>query len=197
MKVGWATLAFLAALALAMFFSAALARADEIPPPSALAARVAALVPRYGSRKVELVDAQAFGAAVDAACKHDRECAARLVTMAVLESGLSAAVARSEYKPHEGDAYTDRNGVRVHRAAGLWQAHKNRHNAETWGSKDLLVQAKDARSMQLGALAECRHSRGVLPEVGMWRVLSGRGCSYPYSGEDARMTLLEKIRRAL
>jgi hypothetical protein len=162
-----------------------------------LATHIAALVPRFGSRKVELVDAQAFGVAVDTACKHDRECAARLVTVAIAESGLGLAVSLSQYKPHQGDAYVDRNGVRVHRAWGTWQQHKSGHNADVWGSDDLLTQARAARTMQLGALADCRHSRGVLPEVGMWRVLSGRGCSYPYSGEDARMTLLAKIRRAL
>jgi hypothetical protein len=162
-----------------------------------LADRVAALVPRFGSKSVELVDPQEFGAAVDSACKGDRECAVRLVTMAIMESGLSKAVSLSEYKPHQGDAYLDRNGVRAHRAWGTWQGHKNARNADVWGSDDLLVQARSARSMQLGALAECRKFRGVTPEVGMWRVLSGRGCMLQYSGEDARQTMLARIRRAL
>jgi hypothetical protein len=191
-KIAWATLAFLAALALAMAVTATV-KADA----PTLADRIAALVPRFGSRKVELVDAQEFAAAVDTACNHDRECAARLVAMAVAESGLSAAVARSEYLPHQGDAYTDKNGVRVHRAWGLFQAWKNSNNAHVWGDDNLLVQARAARSMQLGALAECRKFRGVDPEVGMWRVLSGRGCLLPYSGEEIRMGLLARVRRAL
>jgi hypothetical protein len=192
--IGWLVIGGCVGIALA--FSAA-ARGDSAPPQLPLAARVAALVPRFGSRKVELVDAQAFGVAIETACNGDRECAAKLVTMAVAESGLSAAVSRSEYRPHEGDAYTNRDGVRVHRAWGTWQGHKNAHNAGVWGSDDLLVQARAARSMQLGALAECRKFRGVDPEVGMWRVLSGHGCLLPYSGEEIRMGLLARVRRAL
>lgn len=190
---GWLVIAGCVATSCA--FSIA-ARAEQAAPPS-LAARVAALVPRFGSRKVELVNAEAFGVAVDTACKGERECVARLTAMAIAESGLSAAVSRSEYKPHQGDAYVNRNGVRMHRAWGTWQGHKNAHNADVWGSDDLLVQARAARSMQLGALAECGKFRGVAPEVGMWRVLSGRGCLLPYSGEEMRMQLLARVRRAL
>lgn len=191
-KIAWATLLTLAVLALAMAFSA-VAHGDT----PTLADRVAALVPRYGSKKLELVDAADFGAAVDTACNHDRDCAARLVTMAVMESGLSAAVSRSEYTPHQGDAHTDRNGVRVHLAAGLWQLHKSRLNADTWNSPDLLVQARDARRMQLGALAECRAFREVPPEVGMFKVLAGRGCTGMWAGAEKRTDLLKKIRGRL
>jgi len=190
---GWLVIAGCVATSCA--FSVA-AHSEPAAPPS-LAQRVAALVPRFGSKSVELVDPQEFGNAVDVACKHDRECAARLVTMAIAESGLSKAVSLSQYKPHQGDAYVNRDGVRMHRAAGSWQLHKNSHNADTWGSPDLLTQAKDARAMQLGALAECSKFRGVQPEVGLWRVLSGRGCLLPYSGEDMRMQLLQRVRRAL
>jgi hypothetical protein len=193
--IGWLTIAGCVATSCA--FSLA-ARGDELTnPPTALVTRIAALVPRYGSRKVELVDAREFAAAVDTACNHDRECAARLVAMAVAESGLSAAVARSEYLPHQGDAYTDKNGVRVHRAWGLFQAWKNSNNAHVWGDDNLLVQARAARSMQLGALAECRKFRDTPPEVGMWRVLSGRGCRLAWPGEEMRVVLVAKIRRAL
>jgi hypothetical protein len=191
--IGW--LVIIGCVSIALAFSAA-ARGDSLPAPS-LTDRIAALVPRYGSRKVELVDAQEFAAAVDTACNHDRECAARLVAMAVAESGLSAAVARSEYLPHQGDAYTDKNGVRVHRAWGLFQAWKNSNNAHVWGDDNLLIQARAARSMQLGALAECRKYRDTPPELGMWRVLSGRGCRLAWPGEEMRMVLVAKIRRAL
>lgn len=194
-RIAWGTIAFCLATSCAFTLAA---RSEELPPPPAspLATRIASLVPRFGSRKVELVDAQEFGSAVDTACKHDRECAARLVTMAIAESGLSAAVSRSDYKPHEGDAFVNRDGVRVHRAWGSWQVHKNAHNADVWGSDDLLVQARAARSMQLGALAECGKFRGVQPEVGMFRVLAGRGCMAPWPGEEMRMALLGRIRRA-
>lgn len=191
-RIGWLTLAFLAALALAMAVTATV-KADA----PTLADRIAALVPRYGSRKVELVDAQEFAAAVDTACNHDRECAARLVAMAVAESGLSAAVARSEYLPHQGDSFIDKDGVRQHLAWGSWQQHANRNNAHVWGDDNLLVQARAARSMQLGALAECRKYRDTPPDLGMWRVLSGRGCRLAWPGEEMRMVLVAKIRRAL
>lgn len=188
--IGWALIAI--GVATGVTFSCE-ARSD-VP---ALADRVAALVPRFGSRSVELVDAQEFGVAVATACKQERECAARLTTMAIMESSLSAAVSRSEYSKHQGDAYVDRNGVRQHKAWGSFQQHKSLNNADVWGEDDLLVQARAARSMQLGALAECRKFRGVVPEVAMWRILSGRGCMAPYSGEDARMAMLARVRRAL
>lgn len=188
----WALMIVLAFGAMTAFFIG-VAGADA---PS-LTERIAAIVPRFGSKKVPLVDANEFATAVDTACKHERECAARLVTMAIMESGLSSAVSRSEYTPHQGDAYIDRNGVRVHRAWGSWQLHKSSHNADVWGSDDLLVQARAARAMQMGALVECHHSRGLDPDVGMWRILSGRGCRYSYSGEDARQQLLAKIRGRL
>ena len=191
-RLGIGAVIGLAVVGLFMFFTAI----GHTEPPS-LADRIAAIVPRYGSRKVDLVDAQEFAQAVDTACKHERECAARLVTMAIAESALSAAVSRSEYKPHEGDSYIDRDGVRQHKAWGIWQGHKNARNADVWGSDDLQVQAQAARNMQLGALAECRKFRGVTPEVGMWRILSGRGCMLPFPGEEMRMALLAKIRRAL
>src|SRR6478735_1388524 len=174
-RVGWMTLIALSTLALFMFFTA-VARTE----PLTLADRIALLVPRFGSKSAELVDAREFGVAVDEACKHDRECAARLVTMAIMESALSAAVSRSEYTDHQGDSFIDRDGVRQHRAWGTWQGHKNSRNADVWGDDDLLVQARAARAMQLGALAECRKFRGVVPEVGMWRILSGRGCMAVY-----------------
>jgi len=191
-RVGWVTLAFLFALGFAMALCS-VARADY----SRLAERVAELVPRYGARGIELVEPVGFGNAVAQACNQDRECVARLLTMAVMESGLSAAVSRSEYKPYEGDAYLDRNGVRQHRAWGTYQQHRSRLNAEVWGDDDALVQARAARLAQAGAVGECRGFRSVLPEVGMWRVLSGRGCLAPYSGEAARMALLARVRKAL
>ena len=191
-RVGWVTLAFLFALGFTLALCS-VARADY----SRLAERVAELVPRFGARGIELVEPTEFGNAVAQACNQDRECAARLVTMAVMESGLGAALSRSEYKPYEGDAYLDRNGVRRHKAWGTYQLHQNRLNADVWGDDDALVQARSARLAQAGAVAECRGFRSVLPELGMWRVLSGRGCLLPYSGEAARMALLAKIRRAL
>lgn len=191
-RVGWVTFAFLAALGLAMALCS-VARADY----SRLAERVAELVPRLGARGVALVEPVEFGNAVAEACNQDRECVARLLTMAVMESGLSVAVSRSEYRYHEGDAYTDRYGVRRHKAWGTYQLHLNRLNAEAWGDDDVLVQARAARLAQAGAVAECRGFRSVPPELGMWRVLSGRGCLAPYSGEAARMALLVRIRKAL
>jgi hypothetical protein len=191
-RVGWVTLAFLFALGFTLALCS-VARADY----SRLAERVAELVPRFGSRGIELVEPVEFGNAVAQACNQDRECVARLFTMAVLESGLSAAVSRSEYRYHEGDAYTDRQGVRQHKAWGTYQLHRSRLNADVWGTEDAFVQAKAARLAQAGAAAECRGFRSVLPEVGMWRVLSGRGCLFPYSGEAARMALLVRIRKAL
>ena len=191
-RVGWITLFALFALGLAMAFCS-VARADY----SRLAERVAELVPRFGARGIELVEPVEFGNAVAQACNQERECVARLLTMAVLESGLSAAVSRSEYRYHEGDAYTDRDGVRRHKAWGTYQLHRHRLNADVWGSEDALVQARAARLAQAGAASECRGFRSVPPELGMWRVLSGRGCLSPYSGEAARMALLARVRKAL
>lgn len=211
-RIGWFTLLFLAALGLTLALcsrasadsgslpgnvAAASAASATLPGGEPLAARVAALVPRFGNKGVELVDPTEFANSVVEACSRERECVARLVTMAIKESGLSAAVARSEYRYHEGDAYTDRHGVRQHRAWGLFQMHRSRLTADVWGSDDLRVQARMAQRMQRSALLECRAFRGVLPEIGMWRVLSGRGCASRYFGEDERMVMLARVRKAL
>jgi len=188
----WLPLVTIAALAGAMAVTA-LARGDA----PTLADRVATLVPRYGSKSVPLVDAAEFGAAVDTACNHDRDCAARLVTMAVVESALSLSVSRSEFLPHQGDSYLDKDGTRQHRAWGTWELHKNAHNADVWGASDLLTQARAAKAAQVGALAECKAFREVPPEVGMWRILAGRGCTSMYSGAEKRMALLAQVRRRL
>lgn len=211
-RIGWFLLLGLALLALTLALcSRARADSGSLPFPVAapssanatrlggerLTARVAALVPRFGNKGIELVDPGEFASAIVEACNRDVECIARLAAMAIKESGLSAAVARSEYRYHEGDAYTDRYGVRRHRAWGLFQMHRSRLNAEVWGNDDLRVQARTAQRMQAGALAECRAFRGVLPEIGMWRVLSGRGCAARYEGEEARMVMLGHVRRVL
>lgn len=191
-RVGWLVVLFLATLALAMAFSA-ICRAEG----PTLASRIAALVPRYGSKSVELVDAQAFGEAVDTACKHDRECAARLVAMAIAESSLSRNVSLGIYTEHQGDSYRDKDGELKHRAWSLWQLHANSHNASVFGSTDLMVQARAAKAAQAGALAECKAFREVQPEVGMWRILSGTGCTGMFRGVEKRQALLARIRRAL
>lgn len=188
----WLPLVTVTALAGAMAITA-IARGDA----PTVADRVAALVPRYGSKSVPLVDATEFGAAVDTACNHDRDCAARLVTMAVLESGLSLSVSRSEYTEHQGDSYKDRDGVIQHRAWGTWQQHRNAHNADVWGASDLLTQARAAKAAQAGALVECKAFREVPPEVGMWRILAGRGCTGMWGGVEKRMQLLAQVRRRL
>lgn len=180
----------------AFAFAALIAALTAHASAPTLAERIATLVPQYGSRKVELVDAREFGEAVATACKGERECAARLTAMAILESGLSLNVSKSIYEPHQGDAYVTKEGVRVHRAAGTWQLHKSRINADTWGSESLLVQARDARRMQLGALAECRSFR-VDQAVAFWRVLAGRGCMGAWRGEVARAELVTKLMRKL
>lgn len=191
-RLCWAGILTMAVFALLVAFSA-VAHGDT----PTLADRVAALVPRYGAKKLELVDAAEFGVAVDTACNHDRDCAARLVTMGIVESSLSLSVSRSEFLPHQGDSYTDKDGSLQHRAWGTFELHKNSHNADVWGSVDLLTQARAAKAAQAGALAECKAFREVPPEVGMWRVLAGRGCTSMYSGEKKRTDLLARVRRAL
>lgn len=186
-KVGWFTLAFLAALALAMAWSAA-AHAEQPPPPIGLVARLVVAQPALQSRKDTPVDARELAEAIAAIPHVNSEWAALVLTIAAHESALSARIARGDCLAHECDGG---------RAWGLFQMHRNLHNAEQWGSPDLGVQALAASRALRSSFYQCggaKHPDWALRTI---RAYAGRGCENPLRGEERRMATFERLRRRL
>lgn len=179
-KIGWAVVVFLAALGLAMAFSA-IAKAE--PPPS-LVERLVAVQPSLASRKDEPVDARELAEAI-AATTQSPQWAAFLLTTAAHESALRARISRSEYREHtrEGDGG---------RAWGLFQNWKSAANADVWGSPEIAVQVKAASRLSRQYYNMCRNS-GVPFPLSTMRALGGHGCKTPIKGEAERVRTFERV----
>lgn len=122
-----------------------------------------------------------------------RDWAALLVTVAYHESGLSERVMRGDFKPHEADAHMV-NGVRVHRARGLWQNHRNSLNAELWerANGDVEAQAKMADRGLRGAFWTCARS-GVPWLRATLNAYGGTRCGAQWPGLDKRVATFERL----
>ena len=83
------------------------------------------------------------------------------------------------------------------KARGPWQAHRNGMPDERWskmiGVENVETQAEQAIQDTRWALRACPHDR----VRGAFRVLAGRGCSSPISGEDQRVAEFKWIRQKL
>ena len=182
-RIGWATLLFLAALALSMALSAVV-HADA----PTLADRIERLVPSLASRKDEPVDARELAEAIASASKGDRGWAALLLTTAASESALSARIARGDCLTHECD-----HG----RAWSLYQIQANSQNAGVWGSPDIAVQTSEALRMLRQAAARCHAFRSVPRATCIVRAYAGRQIDMPLRGEEKRLAMLQRVMRAL
>lgn len=147
-----------------------------------LTEKIASVVPSIANKKDEPVDAREFAEAITAVTDSP-QWAALLITTARHEGGLSARIARSEYKPNEGD-----HG----RAWGLFQNWKHAGNADVWGSPVIAVQVKAASHLSRQYYNMCRGS-GVPFPLSTMRALSGRGCLMKLKGEDERMLTYQRV----
>jgi len=176
-RIGWTVVALLMAVALCMALSALVHAA-----PRSLTDNLVAVQSSLQSRSEEPVDARELADAITSVT-HSPQWAALLLTTAHHESALSARIARSEYKPHEGD-----HG----KAWGLFQNWKSASNANVWGSPDIAVQVKAASHLTRQYYNMCRNS-GVPFPLSTMRALSGRGCSMPLKGEAQRMHTYQSV----
>lgn len=182
-KIGWLTLAFLAALAFAMGVSA-IAHAGE----STLVDRLILAQAPLASRKEEAVDPRELAEAIDGAVKGDRGWAALLLTTAASESALSARIARGDCLKHECDG-----GL----AWSLYQIHSNSQNSHAWGSPDLAVQTNEALRMLKQAGNRCQKFRDIPRATCIVRAYAGRDPRMPLRGEERRLAIFNRLLRKL
>jgi len=183
-RVGWITLAFLTALGLAMAFSATVHGAT----PSLVDRLIAAQAP-LASRKEPAVDARELAEAIASVPKVTREWAALILTIAAHESALSARIAANDCAKHECDGG---------RAFGLYQGHRNAHNATVWGSTDIRVQTFEAARALRSGFYTCNH--GKLPTDWVARTINGyagKKCDSIWPGLEQRLATFNRIVRKL
>jgi len=147
------------------------------------------------------VDAREFADAVAQASNGNRDWAALLITIAAHESALSARIAENRCEAWECDA-THVGGKLVHRAAGLFQEHRNLNNLTTWGSTDVGVQVASASRALRRAYWTCaRHyPKGVSAKV--WvsftiNAFAGKSCDREWRGGEEREATWRAVRRRL
>jgi hypothetical protein len=183
-RIGWATVLFLAALALGMALSATV-------HASALSfeERIAALVPSVASRREASVDAAELASAIADVSKGSPEWAALLLTLAHHETALSARIAG-------GGCRVDSRECDGGRAWGLLQVHRSTLNAAVWGSTDIRDQVREGSRIARGAFYMCKRA-GVSFPIGVFRAMGGRGCYGTLPGEQQRLATFNRLRRRL
>ena len=188
-KVGWLTIAFLVALAIAMIVSAQIAHAEPASRPT-LVERLIAVQPSLQSLTDEPVDARELAESIAAVPRINLAWAALILTIAHHEATLSARIAANDCKPKECDGG---------RAWGLYQGHKNLHNADVWGSPDIRVQTLEAARALRRAFYLC-NGRGKLRDDWVARTINGyagRRCDAAWDGLDKRLATYNRIWRRL
>lgn len=184
-RVGWVTLIALSAMGSVMFISAV----GHTEPVSLVDRLVAAQRP-LASRKEEAVDPLELATAIAAVPKVTREWAALILTVAAHESALSARIAANDCAKHECDGG---------RAFGLYQAHKNTHNADVWGSSDIRVQTLEAARGLRSGFYVC-NGRRKLPVDWVARTINGyagKRCDAQWPGLDQRLATFNRTVRKL
>ena len=185
LKVGWATVIALALLALTMFFTA-VGHTRQL----SLAERLVSVQPSLQSKSDEPVEPSELAAAITAVPKINREWAALLLTIAHHESALSARIAANDCKPKECDGG---------RAFGLYQAHKNKLNADIWGSNDIRIQTLEAARALRSAFYQCNGRQQLRPDWVARTIngYAGRRCDAAWPGLEKRLVTFNRVVRKL
>lgn len=188
-RESWAYRYLFAATATFLLLVAYHARGDE-----SLRSRVAAVAATLPSP--DRVDADELAAAVDSATKGNADWAALVLTVATHETHLSARIAAGGCKPWECDS-TVVGGVRVFKAWGLLQEHKNLNNLDVWGSPDIGVQVLSGYKLLRRSYWSCKRVSS-----GNWvaftiNAYAGKRCDAQWPGLDARLATFSRIRGRL
>ncbi len=185
MKFAVASVIALAVMGLFMFFTALVQGAEPT-----LTDRIEAVVPSLASKREETVDARELAEAVTSVPKVTREWAALILTIAAHESNLRARIAANDCREKECDGG---------RAFGLYQAHKNLHNAAIWGSSDIRVQTLEAARGLRSGFYTC-NGRRKLPVDWVARTINGyagRRCDAEWKGLSDRLVTFNRVVRKL
>jgi hypothetical protein len=184
-KIGWLVVA--GCLATNCAFAIA-AHSEPAAPPS-LVDRLILAQSSLASRKEEVVDARELAESIASVPKVTREWAALILTVAAHESNLRARIAANDCREKECDGG---------RAFGLYQAHKNEHNAAVWGSSDVRVQTLEAARGLRSGFYVCNH--GKLPIDWVARTINGyagRRCDAVWPGLEQRLATFNRVLRKL
>lgn len=182
-----------AVVLVALAFIPSSARAGERTPHERLVAAIASR-----SNPDDHVDPEAAALAIEAATP-DRDWQSLLVSVATHESHFSARLAAGACKPWECDPKLER-GVLTFRALGLFQQHKNLHNAKAWASTDLTVQTASALDLLRRSYWECRRGFRAIEN---WQgqtlnAFAGKACTAKdWSGLEPRLATYNRVRREL
>lgn len=152
--------------------------------------RIVAVQPSLASKTDEPVDAAELASAIVSVPKVTPEWAALLLTVAGHESALSARIAANHCKPHECD-----HG----KAFGLYQQHKNKLNADVWGSPDIRVQTAEAARALRSVLHVQWGGRQLGPD---WvartiNAYAGHSCDAVWPGLESRLVTFKRVRSRL
>lgn len=151
--------------------------------------RLVAVQPSLAGKQDEPVDPLELAQAIVSVPRVSREWAALILTIAAHESALSARIAANKCRPQECD-----HG----KAFGLYQQHKNKLNAEVWGSPDIRVQTTEAARALRSAFYTCNH--GALRPDWVARTVNayaGHSCDAVWPGLKMRLATFERVRRSL
>lgn len=182
-RIAWGVIAFCVATSCAFTRAAK----SESPP---LVDRLVAAQPALASRTEPAVDARELAQAIASVPRVTREWAALILTIAAHESALSARIAANDCAKHECDGG---------RAFGLYQAHKNLHNADVWGSTDIRVQTLEAARGLRAGFYVC-NGRRKLPVDWVARTINGyagKHCDATWPGLEQRLATFNRIVRKL
>lgn len=180
------TIALLAALGL-LFGVVGLLHASSL----SLTEQIVAVQPSLASKTDEPVDADELARAIASVPKVNRDWAALMLAVAAHESALSDRIRRGECRPKECDGG---------RAWSLWQQHRNKLNAASWGSPDLGVQTAEAARALRRAFYQCNGGGRPLGADWVARTISafaGHSCDAIWPGLESRLVTFKRVRRAL
>jgi hypothetical protein len=122
-----------------------------------------------------------------------RQWTALMLSVGLHESGFSLRVGRGDLKRHEGDpAVID--GVRIARARGYFQNHRNLHNAADWdkANGDTAAQVRMGSDGLRRAHFTCARFGVPFPQSAL-RAYAGSSCSKPMKGEAERVEVYERL----
>lgn len=146
--------------------------------------------------QLEAVAAGIAQASVDRP-KPARDWAALLLTVGYHESGFSLRILNNQCKRFECDpAVVD--GVRIFRARGVFQTHRNKHNEQYWDALpgNPVLQAKVASDMLARAYWNCARS-GVPWTQATLSSYAGRRCDAEWPGLQQRLATFARVRARL
>lgn len=125
--------------------------------------------------------------------------AALMLTVGTHETNFDTKIIEGEcsWERRECDAATIK-GVRIFRARGAFQNHRNLHNAELWdaANNNVAAQVKMADDGLRRAFNTCRNAGVPFPQSAL-RAYAGSSCTKPMRGEGPRLVTYQRLLRLL